>query len=44
MRKDPRKVARVEELLIMQQEIKVAQDSIEKQEDLETLAIEHEKS
>jgi transcription initiation factor TFIID subunit 13 len=44
VRKDPRKVARVEELLIMQQEIKVAQDSIEKQEDLEGLAIEHEGS
>ena len=44
VRKDPRKVARVEELLIMQQEIKVAHDTIERQEDLETLAIEHEGS
>jgi len=44
VRKDPRKVARVEELLIMQQEIKVAHDTIERQEDLETLAIEHEES
>jgi hypothetical protein len=42
VRKDPRKVKRIEELLIMQQEIKVAQDTIEKQEDLETLAHEHE--
>jgi hypothetical protein len=31
VRKDPRKVKRIEELMIMQQEIKVAQDTIEKQ-------------